>query len=343
MPMTQHMENLSGILAVGEVAAGTLSPISLELLGMGRKLAEARGEQLSMVLIDRQAEACAQQAIAHGADRVYLIQDAPVDEYEGASCTAILEKCCRETAKPAVMLFGQTVTGRDLAPRVAFRLKAGLVTDCVQLEIDPDTKSLIATKPVSGGNVLATYSLQQGTTQMISVRHRALDAPEPDDSRQGEVINLPAGVDASSVKAKVIEKVLEETAEGPVLETAEVVVSGGRGFDDAEEFDKYITHGLAEVLGAAVGATRGAVDGGLQPEQHQIGLTGKIVGPNLYIAVGISGAIQHMAGCTGAKHIVAINIDENAQIFRFAKYGIVGSYKEVLPPLIEKLKEMQAS
>jgi electron transfer flavoprotein alpha subunit len=332
-----------GILAVGEVVAGTLSPISLELLGMGRKLAQARGEELSLVLIDRAAENCAQQAIAHGADRVYLITDAPSEDYEGASCTSILEKLCTQTTKPAVVLFGQTVTGRDLAPRLAFRLNAGLVTDCLQLDVDPDTRNLIATKPVSGGNVLATYSLQAEGPQMASIRHRAVDALERDESRQGEVLSLPAGVDASAIQAKLIEKVLEETSEGPVLETAEIVVSGGRGFDDIDEFDKYITNGLAEVLGAAVGATRGAVDGGLQPEQHQIGLTGKIVGPNLYIAVGISGAIQHMAGCSGAKIIVAINIDENAQIFRFAKFGIVGSYKEVLPPLIEKLKELQLS
>ncbi len=341
--MMDNKADPKGILAVGEITAGTLSPISLELLGMGQKLAQARGEELSVVLIDRQAENCAQEAIAHGADRVYLITDAPADQYEGASCTAILENLCTQTIKPAVVLFGQTVTGRDLAPRLAFRLKAGLVTDCLHLDIDPDSRNLIATKPVSGGNVLATYSLQEGVPQMASLRHRAFDAPEPDAHRQGEVLPLPAGVDASAVQAKLMEKVLEETSEGPTLETAEIVVSGGRGLDDLEEFDKYITKGLAEVLGAAVGATRGAVDGGLQPEQHQIGLTGKIVGPKLYIAVGVSGAIQHMAGCSGAKNIVAINIDENAQIFRFAKFGIVGSYKEVLPTLIEKLKELELS
>ncbi len=337
------MSDYSGILVVGEIAAGTLSPISLELLGMGRKLAQARGEELSIVLIDREAKSCAQEAIAHGADRVYLITDAPAEQYEGASCTAILEKLCTQTLKPAVVLFGQTVTGRDLAPRIAFRLKAGLVTDCIHLDIDPHTSNLVATKPVSGGNVLATYSLQESGPQMASVRHRAVNALERDEERQGEVVSLPAGVDASAIQARVIEKVIEEASEGPTLETAAIVVSGGRGLDDIDDFDKYITKGLAEVLGAAVGATRGAVDGGLQPEQHQIGLTGKIVGPNLYIAVGISGAIQHMAGCSGAKYIVAINIDENAQIFRFAKFGIVGSYKEVLPVLIEKLKALPLS
>jgi len=335
------MADLSGILVVGEVDAGLLSTVSLELLGMGRELAEARREELSIVVIDREAESCAKTAIAHGADRVYLIKDAPTEQYEGASHTAILETLCTQTLQPAVMLFGQSATGRDLAPRVAFRLKAGLVTDCIRLDIDPNTRSLVATKPVSGGNVLATYSLKEGGLQIASVRRRSAEALARDEGRQGEIVSLPAGVNASTVKAKLIEKVVEQTSEGPTLETAEIVVSGGRGLEDVADFDKYITHGLAKVLGAAVGATRGAVDAGLKPEQNQVGLTGKIVGPNLYIAIGVSGAIQHMAGCSGAKNIVAINTDENAQIFKFAKFGIVGDYKEVLPPLIETLKAIK--
>jgi len=334
------MADLSGILVFGEVDARKLSTVSLELLGMGRKLAQARGEQLSIVLIDREAEACAQTAIAHGADRVYVIEDAPTEQYEGASYAATLEKLCTQTLQPAVVLFGQSATGRDLAPRLAFRLKTGLVTDCIRLDVDPHTKNLVATKPVSGGNVLARYSINEAGPQIATVRRRAAEAPVRDDGRQGEIVALSAGVDVSTVKATLIEKVIEAASGGPSLETAEIVVSGGRGLEDADEFDKYITKGLAQVLGAAVGATRGAVDAGLMPEQHQVGLTGKIVGPNLYVAVGLSGAIQHIAGCSGAKNIVAINTDENAQIFKFAKFGIVGDYKEVLPPLIEKLKTL---
>jgi electron transfer flavoprotein alpha subunit len=337
------MADDSGILAVGEVNAGTLSPVSLELLGIGRQLAQARGEALSIVLIDREAESCGQDAIAHGADRVYLVTDAPTRRYEGASWAAVLERLCTQTLKPAVVLFGQTLTGRDLAPRVAFRLNAGLVTDCIHLGIDPNTRSLVATKPVSGGNVLATYALEEGGPQMASIRRRAVDALERDDGRHGDIVSLPAGVDASTVKAKLLEEVIEAASEGPVLETAEIVVSGGRGLDSVDDFDSYITRGLAQVLGAAVGATRGAVDAGLKPEQHQVGLTGKIIGPNLYFAIGISGALQHMAGCSGSKNIVAINTDEKAQIFRFARFGIVGDYKEVLPPLIERLKEVGKS
>jgi electron transfer flavoprotein alpha subunit len=333
------MSEYSGVLAYGEVNAGKLSPVTLEVLGAGRRLADARGEPLSIVLVDRAADSCAADAVACGADRVYLVKDAPVDRYEGASFNAILAKLCTETVKPAVVLLGQTATGRDLAPRLAFRLQAGLVTDCIGLEIDPPTKNLIVTKPVCGGNVLATYTFKAAGPQLVTIRRRTMEALKRDDARQGEIVTQPAGVDASAVRVKLVEQVVQEQAEGPTLETADIVVTGGRGIESAEEFDRYITKGLAAALGAAVGGTRGAVDAGLISEPHQVGLTGKIVGPNLYVAVGLSGAIQHMAGCSGSKNIIAINIDENAQIFRFAKFGIVGDYKQVLPPLIEKLKE----
>jgi electron transfer flavoprotein alpha subunit len=335
------MSEYSGVLTYGEVRAGELSPVSLELLGIGRTLADARGEELSMLLIDREAGSCSRDAVAYGADRVYVIEDAPADHFEGGSFAAIMEKLCTDTIKPAVVVLGQTMAGRDLAPRIAFRLGAGLVTDCVGLELDPQTRNLVATKPVSGGNVLATYTVKQGGPQIASIRRRAMEAPERDDGRQGEIVNLPAGVDASAVRTKLVERVLQEQSEGPSLESAEIVVSGGRGIESAEDFRSYITDGLADVLGAAVGGTRGAVDAGLISEQQQVGLTGKIVGPDLYFAVGLSGAIQHMAGCSGSKNIVAINTDENAQIFRFAKFGIVGDYKQVLPALIEKLEELR--
>ena len=335
------MSEYSGVLTYGEVRAGELSPVSLELLGVGRRLADTRGEELSMVLIDREAGACSRDAVAYGADRVYVIEDGPADHFEGASFAAIMEKLCTDTIKPAVVILGQTVSGRDLAPRIAFRLKAGLVTDCIALDLDPQTRNLVATKPVSGGNVLATYTVKQGGPQIATIRRRAMDTPERDDGHQGEIVHLPAGVDASAIRTPLVERVLQEQSEGPSLESAKIVVAGGRGIESAEDFQTYITDGLADVLGAAVGGTRGAVDAGLISEQQQVGLTGSIVGPDLYFAVGLSGAIQHMAGCSGSKNIVAINTDENAQIFRFAKFGIVGDYKQVLPALIEGLEELR--
>jgi electron transfer flavoprotein alpha subunit len=335
------MSEYRGVVTCGEVRDGELSSVSLELLGIGRALADARGEELSMVLIDRQARACSRDAVAYGADRVYIVEDAPADHFEAESVAAIMEKLCTDTIKPAIVILGQTLAGRDLAPRIAFRLGAGLVTDCIRLELDPQTRNLVATKPVSGGNVLATYTVKRAGPQMASIRRRAMQAAERDDGRQGEILNLPAGVDAASVRTTLVERVLQQQSGGPSLESAEIVVSGGRGLESAEDFRRYITEGLADALGAAVGGTRGAVDAGLISEQQQVGLTGKIVGPNLYFAVGLSGAIQHMAGCSGSKNIVAINTDENAQIFRFAKFGIVGDYKEVLPALIEKLEELR--
>ena len=333
------MADHKGVFICGEVSEGKLAPVTLELLGIARRLADARGEECAAVLIDRKADDCAREAIACGADRVYVVQDAPTEFFEGASFTAILERLCTETAAPAILLLGQTITGRDLAPRLAFRLKAGLVMDCVGLAIDPETRNLIAKKPVSGGNALATYALKDGGPQLATIRRRAMEPLQGDESRQGEIVNVPAGVDASEVKAKRIERVLEES-EGPSIENAEIVVGGGRGIDSTDEFEEYITKGLARALGAGVGGTRGAVDAGLISEQSQVGLTGKIIGPNLYFAVALSGAIQHMAGCSGARNIVAINLDENAQIFKFARFGIVGDYRQVIPPLIERLKEI---
>jgi electron transfer flavoprotein alpha subunit len=333
------MSEYNGVLTYGEVCDGRLSPVGLELLGIGRRLADARGEELSMVLIDREAESCSRDAVAYGADCVYLIEDAPTEHFEAASFTAIMEKLCADTLKPAVVILGQTATGRDLAPRIAFRLGAGLVTDCVGLDVDPQTGSLVATKPVFGGNVLATYIVKAGGPQIASVRRRAMETLERDDSRQGQITRLPAGVDAAAVRTTLLDRVRQEQSQGPGLESADIVVTGGRGIETAEDFQQYITNGLADILGAAVGGTRGAVDAGLISEQHQVGLTGKIVGPSLYFAIGLSGAIQHMAGCSGSKNIVAINTDEKAQIFRFAKFGIVGDYRQVLPSLMERLKE----
>lgn len=333
------MSEYGGVLIYGESSDGTLSAVSLELLGAGRRIADARGQALSIVLIDRNGASCAADAVAHGADRVYLVQDAPADDYEGASFTAILQPLCAHTIKPSVILFGQTATGRDLAPRIAFRLKAGLVTDCTEMEINAQDGHLVATKPICGGNVLATYALDKGRQHVVTIRRRAMEAMKRNDARTGEIVTLPAGVDASAMRATVVERSVQASSGGPALETADIVVTGGRGLENAEDFDTYITKGLAAAFGGAVGGTRGAVDAGLIPEPQQVGLTGKVVGPNLYVAVGLSGAIQHMAGCSGSKNIVAINIDESAQIFKFAKFGVVGDYKEVVPALIEKLGE----
>ncbi len=218
------MSDNNGILVYGETGKGQLSPISRELLSVGRKLADAKGEQLSIVLIGGDADACGQEAISFGADNVYGINDAPAEHYEGASYTAIMEKLCRETVCPAILLIGQTLTGRDLAPRVAFRLKTGLVMDCIGLDVDPGSKQLVITKPVAGGNIVATYEIKDGGTQIVTVRSKAMEPLERDDSRQGRVENISAGVDASFVKAKVVERIVEESDDD--IENAEIIVAG---------------------------------------------------------------------------------------------------------------------
>ncbi len=333
------MEDYRDVLIYGEFECGKISPITLELLGVGRKLADAREERLSIVLIGKKIDKLGDEATAYGADKVYIVEDAPIDDYEGASYTAIMAKLCKDTIKPAIVLMGQTLTGRDLAPRLAFRLESGLVTDCVELSIFPDTKQLLATKPVAGGNVLTTYSLKKDVPQLATVRCKAMEPLVPDVNRPKEIVKISAKIDASSVRVKILRKVKEDI-QGPSLDTADIIVSGGRGIGTVEEFEEYITQGLAKTLGAAVGGTRAAVDFGLISEQNQVGLTGKIVGPNLYFAVALSGAIQHITGCVGSKNIVAINKDENAQIFRFARFGIVGDYKKILPTLTGKLGEI---
>ncbi len=333
------MRNHSGVLIYGEIGERNLSAITLEMLGIGRQLADGLGKQVSVVLIEKNAGKHGQEAIAYGADQVYVIEDAPSKSYEGASYTAILEKLCQETVQPAIFLLGQTLTGRDLAPRLAFRLNTGIVMDCIWLGIGSKSKRLRAKRPVAGGNVVATYSMKSGGPQLATVRKKAMTPMERDDNRKGEIIQVAAGMDSSVLRARIVKLVKEESA-GPDLENADIIVSGGRGIDSPEDFETYITQGLAKVLGAAVGGTRAAVDFGLISEQHQVGLTGKIVSPNLYFAVALSGATQHLTGCAGSKYIVAINKDENAQIFRFASFGIIGDYKKVLPPLVEKLKEV---
>ncbi len=330
------MSDNKTILVYAETDDNGMSSVTFELLGIGRKLADAVQGNLAAVIIDRNAGDMAQDVISGGADLVYTVNDAPTEYYEGASYTSIIEGVCLNNAKPAVILFGQTLTGRDLAPRIAFRLKAGLVTDCTEISIDSGTGSLKASKPVSGGNVIAQYTVKSGAVQVASVRRKTMEPLAADESRSGEITPVPARIDSSAVKAKRIERCKEET-EGPNIESADIIVAGGRGVGSVEEFATHIK-GLAGVLDAGIGATRAAVDSGLISEQHQVGLTGKIVGPSAYFAIALSGAIQHMAGCAGSKNIIAINRDENAQIFKFAKYGIVADYKKVLPALIEKLK-----
>jgi len=331
------MAEYKGVLVCGEAVEGKLAAISLELLGGGRKLASELGEELAAVLIGSEIKGLAQETIAHGADKVYVVDDSLLKDYQSDSYLAAMEKVINQVM-PKILILGQTSMGRDLAPRLAFRLKTGLAMDCIELSIEPQTKLLLQTRPVYGGNARAIFQTS-GQPQIATVRPKAMSALEPDSSRQGEVVAIEAGIDASIMRTKVVDKVKEEVA-GVKLEDAEVVVCGGRGIGGPEGFQDL--EELAKCLKGAIGATRPPCDNGWVPSGLQVGLTGKIVTPELYIAVALSGSSQHMAGCSGAKNIIAINKDPEANIFKEARLGMVGDWKQALPAFTDKVKELLA-
>lgn len=331
------MADYKGVLICGDIIEGKVAAITSELLGCGRKLADSLGEELSAVLVGSGVKGLTSEAIAYGADKVYVVDDPLLKDYQADAYVVVMDNVVKQVA-PKVLLMGQTSVGRDLAPRLAFRLNTVVSMDCVELEIDPASKLLLQTRPVYGGNAKAIFTTEC-LPQMATVRSKAMTALVRDDARTGEVIDVPAGIDASVIKAKFVEKVKEEVV-GVKLEDAPVVISGGRGIGTPEGFKQL--EELARLLKGAVGATRPAVDNGWVASTVQVGLTGKIVTPDLYIAVGLSGSSQHMAGCSGSKTIVAVNKDPDANIFKEAGFGIVGDWKQALPALTEKLKELLA-
>ncbi|MGD2065142.1 MAG: electron transfer flavoprotein subunit alpha/FixB family protein [Dehalococcoidia bacterium] len=332
------MAEYKGILVCGELVGGKLASITTELLGCGRKLADELKEDLSCLLASDSVGEASKEAIDFGADKVYTVEHAAVKEYQADSYIQVAEKLIKDTS-PRVILMGQTSMGRDLAPRLAFRLGTSLTTDCLDLSLDADTKVLVQTRPVYGGNAQAIFT-SEVMPQMATVRVKAMSPLERDDSRKGEVIPTKIDIDTSKVRTRILETVKEE-AVGIKLEDAPVIVSGGRGMGGPEPFQTTLKE-LADLLHGAVGASRPPADNGWVPEALHIGLTGKIVAPDIYIAVAISGASQHTAGCTGSKHIIAINKDPEANIFREAELGVVGKYEDVVPALTNKLKELLA-
>jgi electron transfer flavoprotein alpha subunit len=326
-----------GVMIYGEATEGKLATITTELLGCGRKLADDLGEELCAALIGSDVSGLANEASAFGADKVYVVNDPLLKDYQTDSYVSVMEKVIKQVM-PQILILGQNAIGRDLAPRLAFRLETAATMDCLELAIDPDSKRLLQTKPVYGGNAQAVFTYDT-YPQIATVRIKAMSPLAPDASRQGEVITIESGLDPSAIRTKVLEKV-PEAIEGIKLEDAEVVVGGGRGIGSAEGFKQL--EELAKMLKGAIGATRPPIDNGWVPTGLQVGLTGKIITPNLYIAVALSGASQHVTGCSGSKNIVAINKDPEANIFKVAHYGIVGDWKQILPAFSSKIKELLA-
>jgi len=318
----------------GEQKNGEAASVVMELLGEGRKLADQLGVKLAAVLLGENIEGTAKNLISYGADEVYLVEDPTLKIFNDELYTDIFVQLINRY-KPEIVLMGATTYGRSLAPRIASRLNTGLTADCTKLEIDNERRIILQTRPAFGGNLMATIISPNHRPQMSTVRPKVMKALEQDLSRNGEIIR-PQIIIHQDVKIKVTD-IVSTLTETVNLTEADIIVSGGRGLGDPKNC--VLVEELANVLGGAVGASRAIVDAGWVEYSHQIGQTGKTVGPKIYIACGISGAIQHLAGMSSSDTIIAINKDPEAPIFKIATFGIVGDVLEVLPALIKVFKK----
>jgi len=323
---------MAGVLVFCEVKDGKMKKASREALTVGRKLAEKAGGELSAFVAGGSAASAAAESGRYGAKKLYAAASSALDAYTTESHVAALQQAI-EQARPSVVLFGGTSNGRDLAPRIAARLNVGVASDVDRLEwVDG---KLRARRPVYSGKAFATVDVTS-TPAMATVRPNAFPAEEAEGAA-AEVVNV--NYQAGETKTKLVDTRIPEAGELSIAE-ADIIVSGGRGLKEAANFS-YIRD-LAHAIGGAVGASRATVDAGWIDHQHQVGQTGRVVSPNLYIAAGVSGAIQHLAGMSTSKHIVAINKDPEAPIFRIADLGVVGDLFQVVPALIEEVKKAKA-
>ncbi|AGA69428.1 electron transfer flavoprotein, alpha subunit [Desulfitobacterium dichloroeliminans LMG P-21439] len=323
-----------GIWIFVEQAAGKIRKISFELLSQGRKIADQKGEPLVAVIVGENIANLTKEVAEYGADQVYLLDSPQLAQYTTGAYTSALTKLLRKE-EPKAFLLGHTALAKDLAPRLAQRLGVGLASDIVDIEQDQD-KFLLFKRPVYTGSAFSLVEIES-TPLLATVRAKSFVASEPDSSRQAEVIEATVDIDPADLKVILKDVALIITSR-PALTEADIVISGGRGMKAKENFT--ILEALADVVGAAVGASRAAVDSGWIDNQFQVGQTGSIVAPTLYIACGISGAIQHIAGMGASKVIIAINKDPDAPIFNVADYGIVGDLFEVVPLLTEEFKKL---
>lgn len=319
---------------------GHAKSVGLELLGPGRRLADKQGGRLVAFVIGNGVEPAIRCAGEYGADEILAVDDIgyahySTDAYARAVCTLV------EKYGPTAILIGATNNGRDLGPRVSCRLKTGLTADCTGLDIDEESGNIAWTRPAFGGNLMATILCPDHRPQMGTVRPGVFKKAEPQEGRTAPVTHETLPVPEGLIRTELLEVISEAAGEIVDLENAEIIVSGGRGVGGPEGFAP--VRALAAALGATVGASRAAVDAGWIPHAHQVGQTGKTVGPKLYIACGISGAIQHLAGMSSSDVIVAINKDPDAPIFHVADYGLVGDLHVILPILTEEIKKARGS
>ncbi len=326
---------MTKILTFCTAFAGALPRSSLEVLAAGRQLAGKVGTgHVQAILLGPEVEVHGETLLHRGADEVFTVSHPRLQYHEADVILGVLEEAVRLLSPDVILFPHDTLAGGNLGPRLAHRLGAGIVTDCTGFEVEGDIIRWL--RPVYGGKAMA-YMVCSGTVQMATTRARAFEPLPADPARQGQVQRLEIDVDSMPSVVSLVERTQEE-AEGISLDQAQIIVSGGRGMGDKEGFA--VLEGLAEILGAGVGGTRAAADLGWIPHSQLIGQTGKIVAPNLYIAVAISGAPQHMAGAGSSKTIVAINKDEDAPIFKVARIGVVGRWQDVIPAFTQKCKEL---
>lgn len=323
-----------GVWVFAEQRDGELQNVALELLGKGRELADQLKTQLTAVLLGHEIKDLSKELIYYGADQVITVDDPMLKLYVTEPYTKVMCEAI-EASRPEIILIGATAIGRDLAPRVSARIHTGLTADCTSLEIEEETKNLLMTRPAFGGNIMATIVCPEHRPQMSTVRPGVMVKGKRDDARRGEVIEFSTNLKEADMNVEILE-VVKETKQKVKIDEANVLVSGGRGIGKKEGFE--LLKELAKELGGMVSGSRAVVDAGWLERDYQVGQTGKTVRPDLYIACGISGAIQHVTGMEESELIIAINKNATAPIFELADVGIVGDVNKVIPAVIEALK-----
>ena len=329
----QDVTKFSGICVYAEHRLGRLASVVPEIIGAARELKKDLDEPVSAILVGKDVREHANELLSYGVDEVWMIDNPGIGDFDEDVQSELVAQILLEK-KPGIFLGGGTVVGRSLLPRVAAKILTGLTADCTELAIDPATRFLRQTRPAFGGNIMATILTQNHRPQMATVRHKVMTPAVRVSSPTGKVVELNY-IPVPKTKLEFLEFVEEKTSTVNLVE-ADVIVSGGRGIKDPKNFE--LIEKLAMATNGAVGASRAAVDAGWIPYSHQVGQTGKTVKPKVYIACGISGAIQHLAGMKGADMIIAINSDPHAPIFDVAHYGIVGDLFQVVPELIRRLE-----
>ncbi|MHA2399773.1 MAG: electron transfer flavoprotein subunit alpha/FixB family protein [Promethearchaeota archaeon] len=317
-----------------EFKKGVVRGVSLELIGKAKELTEKTQEKVCAVLIGNNVSQFHEEFSSHGIDQIVLCEDEVLKEYLTETYSKILVELA-EKYLPNIILFPATKIGRDLAPRIAANLNTGLTADCIDLDIQDG--NLLQTRTVYGGNYLADTICPNTRPQLVTVRPNVMDKSEPTENNDPEIIEIPCTIDPTQLKTKIIEKIETTVSDVKPIDEAEIIVSGGRGIGSKENFK--IIEELANVLNAAVGASRASVDAGWISKSCQVGQSGTVVCPNIYIACGISGTTQHLVGMKSSKKIIAINKDPNAPIFDICDYGIVGDFKIIIPLLTEAVRQ----